>query len=184
MTLCSSEHWHPLFHWQICQAVTASACPALHRPKVSWTSLLFQVNRRHTHRHFPNGNARSATPNDIRECHRISDLTGEDWTQSNSTLAFHQKHCAIHKILCNGPLRNTTQDGLSEFFPGLHARLGSLTDSGVFGFSFLLPYRGLPLLLYTAKPPHLWTHNHFAVNFQISWEETKYLGCTSSCSCP
>lgn len=54
--------------------------------------------------------------------------------KSNSTLAFHQKHCTIHKILCNRSLRISTQDGLSEFFPGLHARLGSLTEFWSFWF--------------------------------------------------
>lgn len=61
----------------------------------------------------------------------ISDLTGEDW----ATLALHQKHCAIHEILRKRSLWNIPR-GMDEvrFFPGLHARLGSLTEFWSFRF--------------------------------------------------
>lgn len=46
--------------WKVCQVAAAPACPALHRPQMSGASVLFQANRRHAHRHLPDGDAGGA----------------------------------------------------------------------------------------------------------------------------
>ena len=50
---------------QVRQAVAEVTSAALHRAQVSGALVLLQADRRHAHRHFPNGDARSPTSNDI-----------------------------------------------------------------------------------------------------------------------
>lgn len=54
----------PHLFCQVCQAVATVTGPALHRPQVSGAPLLLQAHWRHAHRHLPNGDARSPSPDD------------------------------------------------------------------------------------------------------------------------
>ncbi len=67
--VCRSCRWSVFFSLvtQICQAAPPSARSALHRTEVPGASVLLQAHRRHTYRHFPHGDAGSATSNHMTQ---------------------------------------------------------------------------------------------------------------------
>ncbi len=66
---CSCGVWAFFFSLvtQVCQAAPPSARSALHRTEVPGASVLLQTHRRHTYRHFPHGDAGSATSNHMTQ---------------------------------------------------------------------------------------------------------------------